>query len=879
MGHVSDCGFKIGITVEESAGLSRDRELIRIGVPLPSGLLNDAQPTVVRTDTGGVVPHQTRVLAFWPDRSVRWLLLEALVSITARQRITLWLGPPVSGAGHIGTDWGQPLAIETSEANFTVDTGAAHFVLPRRGSTLLSQAQLKESPLLGERGVRLILTRRDGARADLEVENVEIESSGLVSVTFLATGTLECDADARLQCQVRLTFVRGAASVRTEVLLRNPRAARHQGGLWDLGDPGSQLFSDLSLHVASAPGARRRHWYSDPGTPARVSEASSWSLYQDSSGGVNWQCANHVDSRGQVTTAFRGYRVEEGPNAAERTRVAEGERATPALRAEHGSGWIATSCEHFWQNFPKALRWHDGVLEVGIFPRESRRPHELQGGEQKRHVAWLDFGRDPDLPSLPQLQSPLTVAVTPSWIEASAAVPHFVAADATIDPRYSSYIRGIIAGENSFFARRERIDEYGWRNFGELYADHEAVRHSGPEPFVSHYNNQYDFIYGAAYHFMRSGAASWYELMRDAARHTIDIDIYHTNEDRSNFNGGLFWHTDHYKPAATCTHRTYSRANSQGRDYGGGPSNEHNYTSGLLHYYYLTGDPQAAGAVRGLADWVCAMDDGARSGFAIFDEGPTGFASKTVDMRYHKAGRGAGNSINALLDGYALTGERRLMGKAEELLQRCIHPHDDVASLQLDDPERRWSYLVFLQVLGKYLQVKRELAEYDYAFWYARASLLHYARWMVEHEVPYKDALHKVEFPTETWPAHDVRKSHVLNVAACYTQGEERARLRERAAFFFDRCITDLLSFPTSGLTRPLVILCVYGCVHGYYLGQAQSAQLPSIVRHEFGTPEEFVPQRARLVRTLKRKVRLFGQEMRRAAGEAAHALKSRIVP
>jgi hypothetical protein len=870
VGHVSDPDFNIAISVAESAGLSRDHELIRIGVPLPRGLLSDAQAILVRTEAGRVVPHQARVLSFWPDRTIRWLLLEALVRIDAGQRITLTLGPQARGVGDTEADWHRPISVDTSEASFTIDTGAARFVVPRQGPVLLGQVQVDGASLLSEPGARLSLTHPNGGRSELSVASAAVESSGPLSVTVLVSGTLE--SEARLHCQTRLTFVAGAASVRAEVLLRNPRAARHKGGLWDLGDAGSALFTDFSLTLPAPAGANRLQWQSQPGTPAQASEAPAWSLYQDSSGGVNWQSPNHVDRSGKVTTSFRGYRVEEAGG-----QVAEGERATPHVQASNARGWAAVACEHFWQNFPKALRSRDGTLEVGLFPRESGRLHELQGGEQKRHMVWLDFGRTQDAPTITQLQSPLTVAVAPGWIEASGAVPYFVAGEATIDPRYQRYIEGIVTGETSFFARRELIDEYGWRNFGELYADHEAVRHSGAQPFITHYNNQYDFVYGALYHFLRSGAASWYELMRDAARHLVDIDIYHTNEDRPIFNGGLFWHTDHYKPAATCTHRTYSRLNSQGRDYGGGPSNEQNYTSGLLFYYYLTGDPEAAATVRGLAEWVCAMDDGALSGFAFFDEGPTGLASKTVETGYHKAGRGAGNSINALLDAYALTGERRFMGKAEELLQRSIHPQDDVPALQLDDPERRWSYLVFLQVLGKYLQVKRELGEYDYAFWYARASLLHYARWMLEHEVPYKDVLHKVEFPTETWPAHDVRKTHILHVAASYTEGAERARLRERAGYFFDRCLTDLLSFSTSGLTRPLVILSVYGCIHGYYLKSGQPAQLPALVQHDFGAPQQFVPQRARLKASLQRKVRLLSQEMRRAAGEAAYALKTRF--
>jgi hypothetical protein len=116
----------------------------------------------------------------------------------------------------------------------------------------------------------------------------------------------------------------------------------------------------------------------------------------------------------------------------------------------------------------------------------------------------------------------------------------------------------------------------------------------------------------------------------------MDIDIYHTRKDKADYNGGLFWHTDHYKDAATCTHRTYSAANCRpgDRSYGGGPGSPHNYATGLLHYYFLTGNPQARDAVIGLADWVINMDDGRKTILGLLDDGPTGTASFTGDRHY-----------------------------------------------------------------------------------------------------------------------------------------------------------------------------------------------------------------------------------------------------
>jgi len=172
------------------------------------------------------------------------------------------------------------------------------------------------------------------------------------------------------------------------------------------------------------------------------------------------------------------------------------------------------------------------------------------------------------------------------------------------------------------------------------------------------------------------GSAVGWNCLTPLARHVIDIDIYHTDRDKAAFNGGMFWHTDHYRDAATATHRAYSRSNCQPRDrsYGGGPCNEHNYTTGLLHYYFLTGDPNARAAVLGLADWVVNMDDGRRNLLGLIDGGPTGRASCTRDLGYHGPGRGCGNSVNALLDGWLASGRRRSPGKGRGPYPPCRTP-------------------------------------------------------------------------------------------------------------------------------------------------------------------------------------------------------------
>jgi hypothetical protein len=473
----------------------------------------------------------------------------------------------------------------------------------------------------------------------------------------------------------------------------------------------------------------------------------------------------------------------------------------------------------------------------------------------------LEFGSSGEGCRLDEVLSPVEIALSPEWVEQTGVISYFSAEVEGQGRLCQEYVANVIKGSNSFFAKREIIDEYGWRNFGDQYADHEAVNHSDSSLFISHYNNQYDLIFGASTHYLRSGDRQWADLMVQQARHTMDIDIYHTDCDKSSYNKGYFWHTDHYRDAVTSTHRTYSKAAFQNgaerNNYGGGPSNEQNYSSGLLHYYFLTGDQDAKNVIIGLADWVIGMDDGSRTIYGLFDEGATGAASQTVDVNFHHPGRGAGNSINTLIDAYRLTRKREYLAKAEELLTRCIHPEDVIEELDLTEPEYRWSYLVFLQVLGKYLDYKGELGEQDYFFHYGRESLLHYVRWMKDNEKPYKSLLHKVLIPTETWPAHDIRKSHVFGIAAKYGTQRDFPLFKERVEFFYTRSLEDLLSFETAYLTRPLVIFTVYGNVYEYFLKLSEPAVLP-VHNYNFGEPGSFVPQKRRIKRAVSAKFRVL---------------------
>ena len=810
--------------------VARRGEPVEVGVPFPPGALYDISALSIAPPTRSEpVPFDARVLERWPDQSVRWALCSFQVTWTPGEEHILAIRQDDSA-----TPDRQPLIETISSDAVRVATGAATFEIRSHPDFHVTVRDDDPAPWAV---MRIRIVDAHGAVLSTAVSRLEVEHNGTlqatVSVTGRVTGVDGLTFAARIQC------FRGLTALGVELTVRNSKAAAHPGGFWDLGDSASVFLREIALVTTFEDVVYHVRCSVTRDEPLRSWE-KPFEIYQESSGGRNWKSSTHRNRDNVIPLERPGYEARDA------SHVEDGTRATPIVQGMAGAREFSVAMPYFWQAFPKSIEVADDRLTIGILPGRFPDAHELQGGEQTSHTAWLAFGRDSvtEMP-LDWCRDRTLAIVSPGQFAAAEALPYLAPADADPDRRYQQLVSAAVEGADAFVRRREMVDEYGWRNFGDFYADHEAVGQLGDQPVISHYNNQYDGAAGCICQFMRTGDPRWWTLADELVRHVVDVDVYHTSNDKAAYSGGLFWHTNHYTDAATSTHRCYSRRASSAS---GGPSAEHNYTTGLMLHYLMTGRIASRDTVLELAEWVVRMDDGRMTPFRWLSRGATGVASSTADPEYQGPGRGAGNSINALLDAHRLTHDDRWLTNAEALIRRCIHPEDDIDALDLRDAERRWSYTVFLQVLGKYLDYKALLLAFDDSYWYGRASLLRYAAWMVEHEEPYLNHPERLEFPNETWAAQDMRKADVFRLAARHGTGVEQARFLERSQFFFEYVLSALSVSPTARLTRPVVILLS----NGYAQGRIRSVSAVgegSQATADFGAPAHFVPQK-RLART-----------------------------
>jgi hypothetical protein len=806
---------------------ARKQEPVTLGVPCPRGRVHAYDGCTHVSPDGRRLAVQTRALDHWPDGSIRWLLVDMPVDDGGASGGVLEIGgapadPAVPHGIQVSTGGGRTSVIAAG-VEFQFEPGGA---FPFSSVTVDGRRVLDAT----RSGIRLTVA---GRAIDLRLEAVVVRAAGPWRAELDVTARAADAAAPPLGVSARVELFAATPVARVEITFHNRRRAQHPSGHWELGDRGSLPIQEAAWVLVPTSPILSASCAVTAGEGLRTVE-QPFELFQESSGGDRWDGPIHRSASGRVPLRFRGYRWRSGADEQ------SGLRADPTVSIGTGTVPMTVAVPDFWQNFPRALTVDHGALAIGLFPVDAPEPTELQGGEQKTHRVVVAFGADTVTdPPLAWVHEPRHLAAAPSYVAETGAVPFLV--DARSDPgaAYLALADLALDPSSGFFAKREQADEYGWRHFGDLPADHESAFQPPDAPFVSHYNNQYDAVAAFALHFLRTGDRRWWRLMDDLARHVRDIDIYRTTEDKAAYNGGLFWHTAHYVDAGLSTHRTYPRDTP-----GGGPSAEHNYNAGLMLHYFLTGSRASRDAAVGLGQWVIDMDDGRRSPFRWLARGATGLASFTVD--FYGPGRGGGHSILACLTAYRLSGERRFLDKAEGLIARSIHPADDVDARGLLDAERRWSYTAFLQAIGVYLHVKADHGEIDARYAYARASLLRYAEWMAREERMSLSHPEVLEYPTETWAAQDLRKADVFLWAALLTTGAERRAYLDHARRFFDDAIGALTASPTRALTRPLVLLLGQGVRYGWFARHGEPLPAPPAAPAvSFPPAVPFVPQRA----------------------------------
>jgi len=802
------------LTIRNSRDVPIKNQEISVGLPLPAALCRSVRDLSLVTDIGSVHCHEITATALWPDGSIQWVLIVGAVSVPAnaemRCRLLLDASVNVSQNLNPGSD-ASTLQIVESESLIELTVSRTRYRFDHTHGFFPTVEHLDDIGQMLASGDLLAIDKMgDTCRFELEKQFVECGSRSEI-VTVIRHGRLSLENNQReISVVAKYRLYANTGLMSCSITIHNPSRAIHQDGYWDLGDAGSILFRSLTVEI-NGTGLQKPTYSLAETEPVMSVDGMSVSIEQSSSGGLHRVSQAHVQANGSLPDLSRCC-VVTGDN----DTTVEIARASPILHYENDVASISFSLEHFWQNFPKAIHLGSNRFELALFPANKGSPHELQGGEKKTHQFFLsiDSGNDKEH-ALQWLRTPANIIIDSQAVYKSGVFPYAVSG--YVDKEYDALLSLGIEGDQSFLAKRERVDEYGWRNFGELFADHETWLYGVTTDFHSHYNNQYDPLAGFARQYALSGDHRWFVLMRDLARHILDIDLYDTDQDRVEYNHGYFWHTNHHVSAYTCTHRTFSNLHQSDLDShssSGGPGDQHCYTTGFRLYYCLTGDVRARDALLSVTAWADKTING--SGGLIdgairflrrgLGDGLRVMKGERVFRYQYPMDRGTGNFVRALINCYRLTGEKAYLTRAEAVIENTLSATDDIALRGFNDIEGSWFYTVMLQEVADYLQLKRQENSLDESFTRILHAYFHYVEWMLENELPFLEQEDKLEFVNNTWTAQDMRKANIFYIAYELASAN-RILYKNKAQYFREYVIKSLNDSDSPWYTRVQAIL------------------------------------------------------------------------
>jgi hypothetical protein len=614
------------LTVEEPSSVDRDQWPVTSGIPFAQGTLLDDQTVALVDEADHEIPLQTESLARWPDGSVRWLLLDFPIDLAANQTRSLRLryGPEVRRAAVE-----NPLRVVPGEdGQLTFETGPV---------------RLEYDPRMFQPQGTAYLSSTAGDRADRKV-TINCGSAG-VSLR-----------DEHKHGFRPLAPTGGAAKFTVEQA--GPLRACLRVSGWHGGGNDTRLFRYVArIHAyRGQPWIRVFYTFINDHQDALMARIRKLEIRFYVLGSSSEYClldGRSVDRGRLFQVDENHYTIDDQP--------AGGRAAGWAAVGSEDAG-MAVGLRDFWQNWPKAIDVHRGLVCLGLCPEipdglydgkpleeENKLYYALRDGlytfkvgVAKTHEFYVNYfhggPRADDLASFFQAASqPLLAVADPQYVSATKALGEFPPADPEADTEeFAGYDRWLDRALEKHLERRERVREYGLLNYGDWYGERR----------VNWGNLEYDLAHGMFLQYLRTGNRRYFERGEQAARHHIDVDVVHaTNPHLKNPWGpppqvGEIWlhclnHTGgYYDNAPLPVSRTYQMGHST--NFG------HVWVGGDLEYYFLTGDRRAREVAIQIAD-------------AMVRHCPT---------RYGDHIRALGWPIILVLNAYEATGDRKYLDAA-----------------------------------------------------------------------------------------------------------------------------------------------------------------------------------------------------------------------
>jgi hypothetical protein len=241
----------VPIEISNNYNFPIDSHPFSIGVPCPEGAIV-SQEHLKLNFKGQSKPFNVTPLANWPDGSMKWILLDFQASMEANEQSLLQLVSDRTTDNHFYHQ-SEKASIVTSDTGdeCLVDTGSAQFIVSKHRLGLFDQVIYDNTELLSDVPSSIQLIDQHGNPATSIITTINFsDSENTLRKKVNIDGFFQSTCEENLvDYNLKLTFYAGLSTVKCEFTLLNSQAAKHPGGVWDLGDKGSFFFKELSVKI------------------------------------------------------------------------------------------------------------------------------------------------------------------------------------------------------------------------------------------------------------------------------------------------------------------------------------------------------------------------------------------------------------------------------------------------------------------------------------------------------------------------------------------------------------------------------------------------------------------------------------------------------
>jgi len=603
------------------------------GIPLPKGELRATANARVLDAAKREMPSQVLPLAYWPDKSIKWLLVEFRLQ-DGRPNPTYFLeyGTRVTRSAAEA-----PIKVTNANGKLTIDTGVLRATIDKTRGSLLDDVRvdvdrngvyeegervisgpvhsfLKLRDIEGDRGGTYSTLRDRGPEVVIEKHGSEEATVLIRAWHFDARGRRSCPVDARL------TFFRNQPTIRlhhTFLVSENPAVVL-------LPSFGVEVPCGAFRHVAT--GVDGRAW---------EGQAEGVTVCQDSSESYWYPECSQFAPFCEILSSSR----------------------RPLFAGKKTDGWIqlrgprrsvTVFMREMWQNFPKAYVYDRGTLRIELWPEAKNEAMNLRRLDQglrpdytlfmetesptmrghdynmqvyhrhmtfeeeldhsawgvgKSHDIWLRFGAaDDDAAAFARRAArPLMPFVSPAWNSFTEAAGSFHPEDAAnYGPLEKSWQMHVDTLKKH---QREWFNWYGMWHWGNFQTDYfpKGYRFEGRR--WNNFNTKYGWRnggfclpFGFYMRYLRAGGRGRFDMARQVTECLMDVSSRHP---RAWSEGRLIPIEDVRRDwVGGGTRYDANVWGSGGRGY----DSQHTWLIGMAMHFYLTGNFRARDVIEEYID-------------------------------------------------------------------------------------------------------------------------------------------------------------------------------------------------------------------------------------------------------------------------------------